>query len=331
MAIKRRRRVGSRQPVTFIETPSPRDPEVINPLEVVALEQGYGGSRYPEKIPHRWICSFMDRLTLEVLNRYPGAHAIHSSGSLWGSAGSKISAEGGAPPHDLAAAIEQSRRSRVALIFEHGGQRYGYTKLGVGAPIAATGIERLIALGAREIIIAGTVGVLDPSIRRGDLIVATRAIREEGTSFHYLPAARFVSPSRRLSAALRTALDDLEYPYRTGTTWTTDAFYRETREKIERLRQRDRAICVEMEAAAMFAVARFRKIEVGAIFYASDAVGGESWDFHNHDGVAPRRSRAVLLDVALKAFESLGESRSHTALPRNRTAAKPAASHRAHF
>jgi uridine phosphorylase len=267
----------------------------------------------------------MDRLTLEVLNRYPDAHAIHSSGSLWGSEGaSRNSAAGGVPPHDLAAAIEQSRRSRVALIFEHRGERYGYCRLGVRAPIAATGVERLIALGARQIIITGTVGVLDPSIRRGDLIVASRAIREEGTSFHYLPAARFVSPSRRLSSALRTALDRLEYPHRTGTTWTTDAFYRETREKIERLRRRDRAICVEMEAAAIFAVARFRKIEVGAIFYASDAVGGESWDFHNHDGVAPRRSRALLLDVALKAFESLGDSQSHAALPKNRSAAKAA-------
>jgi hypothetical protein len=56
----------------------------------------------------------------------------------------------------------------------------------------------------------------------------------------------------------------------------------------------------------MFAVARFRKVEAAGIFYASDAIGGEVWDFHNHDGVAPRKSRAVLLDVALKAFESIG-------------------------
>jgi len=308
MAVKRRplkpRRSGG-----WIETPAPRDPEVIRPLEVVALEQGYGGSRYPEEIPARWVCSFMDRLTLEVLNRYPRAHAIHSTGSLWGSEG-KNSSDSDAPPHDLAAAIEQSRRSRVALIFEHGGNRYGYVKLGVGAPIAATGIERLIALGARQIIIAGTVGVLDPSIRRGDLIVANRAIREEGTSYHYLPASRFVQPSRSLTIALRRALDALDYPHRIGTTWTTDAFYRETRDKIDRLRRRDRAICVEMEAAAIFAVARFRKVEAAGIFYASDAIGGEAWDFHNHDGAAPRKSRAVLLDVALKSFESIGSKSS---------------------
>jgi purine-nucleoside phosphorylase len=301
----RRRRSKTNQQIAWIETPALHDPEVINPLDIVALEQNFGGSQYPEEFPRRWVCSFMDRLTLEVLNRYPGAHAIHSTGSLWGSEGSKNS-PGSAPPHDLAAAIEQSRRSRVALIFEHGDERYGYIKLGVGAPIAATGIERLIALGAKQIIIAGTVGVLDPSIRRGDLIVAARAIREEGTSYHYLPAARFVQPSRKLMIALRGALDILDYPHRTGTTWTTDAFYRETRDKIDRLRRRDRAICVEMEAAAMFAVARFRKVEAAGIFYASDAIGGEVWDFHNHDGVAPRKSRAVLLDVALKAFESIG-------------------------
>jgi len=312
MAVKRNRSSKSARADAWIETPSPRDREVINPLEVVALEQDYGGSYYPAEIPEQWICSFMDRLTIEVLNRYPKAHAIHSPGSLWGSEGnSQNSAERGAPD-EQPAGIDHSRRSRVALLFEHGGQRYGYMKLGAGAPIAAAGMERLIALGAKRIIITGTVGVLDPSIRRGDLIVAARAIREEGTSFHYLPAARFVQPSRSLLAALRNALDHLEYPHRIGTTWTTDAFYRETRDKIARLRQRDRAICVEMEAAAMFAVGRFRKVEVGALFYASDAVGGAAWDFHNHDGVTARRSRAVLLDVALKTFESMNRPSART-------------------
>ena len=306
MDVKRSLPAKPRRVRAFIETPSPRDREVINPLEVVALEQDYGGSYYPAEIPERWICSFMDRLTIEVLNRYPSAHAIYSPGSLWGSEGnSQGPAERGAPD-EQATRIEPSRRSRVALLFEHGGQRYGYMKLGMGAPVAAAGMERLIALGAKQIIITGSVGVLDPAIRRGDLIVATRAIREEGTSYHYLPAARFVQPSRSLFVALRNALDHLDYPHRSGTTWTTDAFYRETRDKIARLRNRDRALCVEMEAAAMFAVGRFRKVEVGALFYASDAVGGAAWDFHNHDGVAARRSRAVLLDVALKAFESMG-------------------------
>ncbi len=305
MAVKRSHSLKPGRARAWIETPSLRDRELINPLEVVALEQDYGGSYYPAEIPERWICSFMDRLTIEVLNRYPSAHAIYSPGSLWGSEGnSNRSTERGAPD-DQAAGIDHSRRSRVALLFEHGGERYGYMKLGAGAPIAAAGMERLIALGAKRIIITGTVGVLDPSIRRGDLIVAARAIREEGTSYHYLPAARFVQPSRSMFVALRNALDHLEYPHRTGTTWTTDAFYRETRDKIARLRVRDRAICVEMEAAAIFAVGRFRKVEVGALFYASDAVGGTTWDFHNHDGVTARRSRAVLLDVALKTFESM--------------------------
>jgi len=320
MATKRRRRFKPGRSGAWIETPAPRDREVIKPLDVVALEQGYGGSRYPAEIPKRWICSFMDRLTIEVLDRYPAAHAVFGSGSLWGSEGNSAEAGGRRAANDHAAAIDHSRRARVALLFEHGGERYGYMKLGAGAPIAAAGMERLIALGARQIIVAGTVGVLDPSLRRGDLIVAARAIREEGTSFHYLPAARFVNPSRTLFTALRDALDRLEYPHRTGTTWTTDAFYRETRDKIERLRMRDRAICVEMEAAAIFAVARFRKVEAGAIFYASDAVGGEAWDFHNHDGVTPRRSRAVMLDVALKAFES----RSSTSQQRRGKRSAPA-------
>jgi nucleoside phosphorylase len=294
----------------WIETPARGDREIINPLEVVALEQGFGGSHYPAAIPEHWICSFMDRLTIEIIRRYPAAHAIYSPGSLWGSEGKSQGADAGG---DQVEGIDHTRRSRAALIFEHGGRRYGYAKLGMGAPVAAAGMERLIALGAKRIIITGTVGVIDPSIRRGDLIVATRAIREEGTSYHYLPAARFVQPSRSMQAALRETLDRIEYPHRTGTTWTTDAFYRETRDKIARMRLRDRAICVEMEAAAMFAVGRFRKIEVGALFYASDAVGGRAWDFHNQDGGGARHSRAVLLDVALKTFESMGRPHAKAA------------------
>lgn len=309
MALKRnsslRRKAGSR---LWIETPSPRDREIISPLEVVALEQGYGGSHYPAQMPRRWICSFMDRLTIEVLNRYPAAHAIYSPGSLWGSEGDSNDANSGGASDNQTTGIDHSRRSRAAILFEHGGERYGYMKLGMGAPVAATGLERLIALGAKQIIVTGTVGVLDPSIRRSELIVASRAIREEGTSYHYLPPARFVQPSRSLTATLREALDALDYPHRTGTTWTTDAFYRETRDKIGRLRLRDGAICVEMEAAAMFAVGRFRKVDVAGLFYASDAVGGGAWDFHNHDGNSTRHSRAVLLDVALKAFELAGRA-----------------------
>ena len=124
MALKRnsslRRKAGSR---LWIETPSPRDREIISPLEVVALEQGYGGSHYPAQMPRRWICSFMDRLTIEVLNRYPAAHAIYSPGSLWGSEGDSNDANSGGASDNQTTGIDHSRRSRAAILFEHGGER----------------------------------------------------------------------------------------------------------------------------------------------------------------------------------------------------------------
>ncbi len=245
----------------------------------------------------------MERLTVEVLRRYPGADIIPASRSLWGTEGDIPATPAPEPAANLGAEFAVSPRTGAALLFEHRGERYGYVKLRTGAPLAAAGLERLIALGARQVVVTGGAGTLFADMGRGQLLLPTRAIREEGTSYHYLRAARFVRPSPTLVVALGRAMEALGYPYRVGTTWTTDAIYRETRAKIGRLRLREGAICVEMETAALFAVGRFRKVEVAALLYASDAVGGAAWDFHNHQGAAVKQSRAVLLDVALKAFE----------------------------
>src|SRR4030088_1962078 len=134
------------------------------------------------------------------------------------------------------------------------GKRLAVFHPGVGAPLAAGILEEVIALGCRKFIACGGAGVLDGALAMGHLIVPTAAIRDEGTSYHYLPPGREVSASSEGVAALETVLKAHDVEYLLSKTWTTDAIYRETAAKVQR-RKPEGCLTVEMEAAAFFAVA----------------------------------------------------------------------------
>jgi uridine phosphorylase len=148
---------------------------------------------------------------------------------------------------------------------------------GVGAPLAAAFLEEVIALGCTKFVACGGCGVLDSNISIGHIVVPGSAVRDEGTSYHYLPPSREVAASHRAMSAVIGTLDNHGIPYTIGKTWTTDAIYRETPEKIA-LRRAEGCIAVEMEAAAFFAVAQFRNVQMAQLLYGGDDVGGETWD-----------------------------------------------------
>jgi len=169
---------------------------------------------------------------------------------------------------------------------------------GSGAPLSASLLEGAIALGAKVIIACGGAGVLDPAIPMGEIIVPTAAIRDEGTSYHYLPPSREVAANPLGLEILREVLECQDQPYRFGKTWTTDAVFRETRGKTQ-ARRAEGAIAVEMETAALFAVGDFRNVLVAQLLYAGDSVGGESWD--HRDWGAQRAIRKSLFFLACDA------------------------------
>ena len=160
------------------------------------------------------------------------------------------------------------------------GQPFAILTGAVGAPLAVGCLEEIIARGGRKFIVCGSAGVLDRSIASGHIVVPTSALRDEGTSYHYLPPSREVEPSLEAVNAIIASLKENGYPYVEGKTWTTDAFYRETRSKIEK-RRHEGCITVEMEAAALFAAARFRGVQLAQLLYGSDDVGGAEWDPRN--------------------------------------------------
>jgi uridine phosphorylase len=160
---------------------------------------------------------------------------------------------------------------------EMDGRYLAVTHPGVGAPLAAALLEETIARGCRKFIACGGAGVLDSEIAQGHVIVPTTAVRDEGTSYHYLQPGREVAASPAGVAAIERVLKAHEIPYMVGKTWTTDGVYRETPARIQR-RKDEGCISVEMEAAAFFAVAQFRGVTFAQLLYGGDDVGGAEWD-----------------------------------------------------
>lgn len=174
---------------------------------------------------------------------------------------------------------------------------------GVGAPLSAAFLEELIALGCRKFIACGGAGVLDSQIMVGHVVVPTSAVRDEGTSYHYLPPGREVTPDAAAVAAIESALLHHHVPYLRGKTWTTDAIYRETRDKVM-ARKAEGCLTVEMEAAAFFAVAQFRNVQFGQLLYGGDDLGGDAWD--HRDWVSEQLdARQKLFLLALEAVTRL--------------------------
>jgi len=136
------------------------------------------------------------------------------------------------------------------------------------------------------------------ALKLGEVVVPTTAVRDEGTSYHYLPPGREVEASPRAVEAIERVLGSRGVPYRLGKTWTTDALYRSTPDKVRR-RLDEGCLTVEMEAAALFAVARFRDVVLGQILYGGDDISSRDW--HARGWTRLGEVRESLLGLAAEA------------------------------
>lgn len=182
------------------------------------------------------------------------------------------------------------------------GEKVAFCKARLGGP-ACTGVfEDILALGGKRIILVGNCGVLNRDIKDCGIIIPTKAIRDEGTSYHYAPAADFIETNKRYREEFQEILNQFGYPYVEGITWTTDAFYRETRAKVEKRRAMG-AVCVEMECASMQAMCDFRNVEFFQYLYAGDNLDQSNWDPRSLSGNArlDDKEKIVLLGFELAA------------------------------
>ncbi len=165
----------------------------------------------------------------------------------------------------------------------------------VGAPMAVICLEKLIALGAKRIIVCGWCGSLQPNLGVGELVLPTWAMSEEGTSGHYPVAGRSES-SPRLREAMKDFFASTGTELREGPIWTTDALYRETREKVVRYGQ-EGILAVDMECSALMQVAAFRRVELAAVLMVSDLLWQDPWQPGFQGKEFRRRSQGLVADL----------------------------------
>ncbi len=213
----------------------------------------------------------------------------------------------------LEAAVAAGRAERIATlrseIGEHPlrrlmveGEEVAVLHPGLGGPLSAVLLEEAIALGCRTFVVCGGTGIVNPERVQSRVVVADAAVRDEGTSYHYLPPGREVTVDPEITDAIGRILAARGVPYVVGKTWTTDAVFRETRQRVAQRKAED-CLVVEMEAASLLAVARFRGVRLGLLLYGGDDVSGEEWDpRHGH-----KRStvREKLLWLAVEACQVL--------------------------
>ena len=169
----------------------------------------------------------------------------------------------------------------------------------VGAPASAALMEDVYQMGAEKIIIFGTCGVLEKNIEDCAIIIPNSAMRDEGTSYHYALASDEIPVNEKYMSVFTGMLDELQIKYTVGKTWTTDAIYRETVDKIKR-RKEQGCICVDMECSADAAVAQFRGKDLVQFFYAADNLDAEEWDVRSLSNSAKLEEKDRIATIALE-------------------------------
>ena len=170
---------------------------------------------------------------------------------------------------------------------------------GIGGPMISADIEDLHAGGVDKFIIFGNCGVLDSKIEDCSIIIPNKAYREDGTSYHYIEDSETIDLNEKYVDDFINILKEYNFDYNIGPTWTTDAFYRETREKINYYKAKG-VLTVEMEGATIAAVAKRRKIDVFTFYYAGDNLDSTEWEERSLSGLANIDKKKEVMNLALE-------------------------------
>lgn len=181
--------------------------------------------------------------------------------------------------------------------FADEGIRFGIIGCAVGAPFAVLLAEEMFVSGCRFLISMTSAGQIAPQGELPYFVVIDRALRDEGTSYHYLPPGDFAEADAALVALATDALRAVGPTVHRGASWTTDAPFRETAAAIERARSRD-ILAVEMEAAALYAFAQARHKTVLCLAHVTNQMAIETGDFEKGEAAGAEASLMVVAAVA---------------------------------
>ena len=181
-------------------------------------------------------------------------------------------------------------------VTEYNGEQIGICQAPVGAAAAAQILDWLIGYGAKKVLATGCCGALT-DLPENMFLVPTKALRDEGTSYHYLPPTRYAEISPKALTAIERGMNKLQLPYMECITWTTDGFYRETAELVEYRREEGCSV-VEMECSALVACAQLRGAEFGQILFTADTlVNTEAYDERSWGEESHEKALYICLDV----------------------------------
>ena len=187
--------------------------------------------------------------------------------------------------------------------FELAGRRVGIVGRAVGASFAVLVAEELFASGARLLVSLTSAGQIVPAGSPPYFVVIDRALRDEGTSYHYAPPAEYSDADPELVKLAADALAKREPPCIVGASWTTDAPFRETAEAVEAARGKG-ILAVEMEAAALYAFARAAGVPILCLAHVTNTMAQGGDDFEKGEGDGARDA----LDVLRAAVAALREA-----------------------
>ena len=167
----------------------------------------------------------------------------------------------------------------------------------LGGPASTNLMEELIYVGIKHFIGVGSCGAIQ-NVNLDQYFIPKKAIRDEGTSYHYIAPSKFVETDKKLNAALEKVLKEHNEAYTTGVVWSTDAIYRESQKRIS-ARVKDGAIGVEMETASLAAVAKAKHVDYACLLYFSDFNNGLIWSSRVYDKFS---LRTEIVSLAIEAI-----------------------------
>lgn len=185
-----------------------------------------------------------------------------------------------------------STKSYPIYITQYKGTDICFCQAPVGAAAAVQILDWLIGYGVTEIISTGSCGVLQ-DLPENTFLVPVKALRDEGTSYHYMKPSRFIDINTTALGAIEAALKEHGFAYTEVTTWSTDGFYRETKAKVA-YRKAEGCSVVEMECAALAACAQLRGAVWGEILFTADTLA-DSETYNERDWGIASYERALQL------------------------------------
>ncbi|MBN7276682.1 nucleoside phosphorylase [Lactobacillus acetotolerans] len=180
------------------------------------------------------------------------------------------------------------------------GERFTLCQAPLGAPAATQLLDWLIAYGVKQVLAIGSAGVLT-AIPENYFLVPTKAIRDEGTSFHYLARSNYINLQSTFLTKVEKAMKSMHYKVEEIMTWTTDGSFRETPAKVQQSKKLG-ASTVETECAAMAACAQFRHVDFAQILFTADSLNDLNTDNERDWGVS---SQIKVMNLAINVLKNI--------------------------